>query len=270
MEQHRYHSIVFALLSAVEIELTMQVYLHFPFAVCILPALLFFLSFLLESMLSFRNAMEAKTKLSLPYIFDDLKHIHVSHHLILPTLLYISITSFIILNGSSLLTQFVIVLSVITLYALFEGQQTSIRHDFMFDEYLHYIYDSIKIIIYFLLIDSTIAAYKIGDINLVAVFAISEAVAFLLFLLIISRKRELNTAGILYIFFASMLSSILVLLMTTLGSATIILALMASVIYYLLIGIIHHKINASLTAGIVLEYILIAGIILVVLTGISF
>ncbi len=264
----KYHSVIFSLVSAIGLELIAIFYTFQGINSFIILTVLFFMVFVIESYFSYQYASQLKSKLPLPHLVDEIKHIHISHHILLPFLLYSSICAFIFFNGMLFQTQLIIFIGMLTFFSIFEGQRTSFRKEFIFDEPLHYIYDSIKIIIYFLGIDCIIQGSIYFSWNQLIFFILSEVLAFTLFLLIIVRKSQFNSIGMLYIFAASVLISLVTLtLMPHVTIATA--AILSSVLYYLLVGLIHHKINASLTAAVISEYVIIALIVILAVKGIS-
>lgn len=264
----QYHSLIFAAVSVIGFELITLLYMQSGTGIFLAATFLFLFIFVFEAFLSLRFAQDVKSKLPLPHVVDEVQHIHISNHLILPSLLYLSIAGFIYFNYFSLQTEAVILIGAITFFSIFQGQRATFRQEFVFDETLHYIYDSIKIIIFFLATSILIQSAMRFSFSTILLFILQEALAFILLLLIIVRKQQFNSTGILYIFLASLASAVIVVLMFPHWGA-ITIALVTCVIFYLFIGVIHHKIQATLTFELISEYIIIALIILVALRGIS-
>jgi len=263
-----YHSVIFAALSGIGLELMAFAYALQGTGTFLTLAVLFLGIFVFEALISLRFAENIKAKLPLPHLIDDIKHIHISHHIVLPMLLYMSICGFIFYNRVSLQTQLVIILGVLTFFTIFQSQRISFKKEFTFDETLNYLYDAIKIIIYFLGIDIIIQSQIYFSFGSVISFILAESLSFILFLLIIVRKNQFNSIGMLYIFLSSIFSAgITVLLIGHMPVLTI--ALISGVIYYLLVAVIHHKINASLTFSVIVEYLIVAVIIFLALRGIA-
>ena len=260
------HNLIFTIISAIGFEL-ITYSLSYGVSVYIIFCAVFFAIFVLEAVLSLKVAKELRSKMPLPHLVDDVKHIHISHHIFLPIALYTSICAYIFFNGISISSQMVIILGTFTFYSIFAGKRSSFKNEFLFNDTLHYIYDSIKIIIYFLGIDVIIQMQNYFNSTPVITYAVAQLLAFALLLLIIARKDQFNSAGILYMFIASLIPSAVVILLLPHSSA-IAIALISSVLFYILVGIMHHKINATLTSAVIFEYLLIAAILLLALRGI--
>lgn len=260
------HNLIFTVISALGFEI-IAYSLSFGISAYTISCIIFLAIFVFEAALSLKLAKEMRSKMPLPHLVDDVKHIHISHHIFLPVALYASICAYIFFNGMGISSEMVIILGTITFYSIFAGKRSSFKNEFLFNETLHYIYDSIKIIIYFLGIDVIIQAQGYFNFSPVITYAVAQLLAFILLLLMIARKDQFNSAGILYMFIASLIPSAVVIILLPHLSA-IAIALISSVAFYILVGIMHHKINATLTLSIALEYILIAVILLLALKGI--
>jgi hypothetical protein len=265
----KYHSLIFTSIMAIGLEVIAFLYNLEGAEFFIITSTLLLGVFAIEAYLSLQFAREMKSKLPLPHIAEDMKHIHVSHHIILPLFLYLGIFGFIFFNKFSLTSEIIILLGCVTFFGIFQGQRTSFMKEFGFDDTLHYIYDAIKIIIYFLAVDIILQSQIYFSFNQVVTFALVETAALILFMLIIVRKNQFNTGGFIYIFLSStLLAGLSIFIAPHLN--ILVSALLSAVFFYLLIGFIHHKLNATLTPAIIVEYLLIAAIILLVIRGISY
>lgn len=264
----KYHSSIFAFISFLGFQLLIFE-VNFSYVAFIVTMIIMFIVLIVEALISLQFAKNIQSKLALPQLVDNIKHIHISHHILLPSLIYIETCGFIFFNSLNFSCELIIILSSICYFTIFEGQRKSFINEFTFSENLHNIYDATKIIIYFIGVHTILQFWKYFDLNIAYPILIIQALAFILFILIIIRKEQSSTLSILYMFIASTVISLFSAITTIFISDITYIALISTAIYYIFIGYIHHKINATLSSRVIIEYIAILLIIFITIVGLS-
>lgn len=264
----KYHSLIFTIISLLGLELCLSLR-NISISTFIIFSVIFLFIFTIEAFMSFRLGLRLQSKLALPHIIEEVKRIHITQHIILPLLLYVELIFFIFFNNTGLEPQAFIIIGSITFFSIFEGQRKTFINEFLFNETLHYIYDSIKIIIYFLGVEIITQSTTYFELNIIYSILLIQGLSFTLFLLILLRKDQYSNPASIYIFASSTIIALITVLSLNIINSPLIIALLSTVFFYILVGFMHHKINATLKASVILEYAAIALIIILAIKGIS-
>lgn len=235
----------------------------------ILFSLLIFFIYLAEL---YSNWKSHHTKVELNMDFgDEVNELsQLFHKIVLPIALYFSIISFGYYNIRSSYLVAVLIVVFITFYILFVNIRAFFDAKTKLEDKTHYVYDLIKFIIFFCLIDTFSNASNNFPINLPLYAVCVVVTAFTLIALMLWRFDKVRLYTLVYGVIVSLFIGIIFLIYhadRVVNSLQISLGLFF--VFYLTSAVIHHLIMKTFTKGVLLEYILVICIVVGVTYGIS-
>ncbi len=220
----------------------------------------------------YSNWKSNKTKIELNMDFgDEVNELSQTFHKILmPVGLYLSIVGFGFYNIRS--SSLVIVLSLVfvTFFILFLNIRAFFEAKTKIEDKTHYVYDLIKFIIFFCLVNVFSNASNNFPVNLSLYAVCVVAITLVLLMLMLWRLEKLHLYSILYGAIVSLFIGIVFLLYhadRVVNSLQISLGLFF--VFYLTSAVIHHILMKTFTKGVFFEYWLIITIVIGVTYGIA-
>ncbi len=213
-----------------------------------------------------------KTKIELNMDFgDEVNELSQTFHkIIMPAGLYLSIIGFGFYNIRSSSIFIVLCIVFITFFILFLNIRAFFEAKTRVEDKTHYVYDLIKFIIFYCLIDvfSNASNNFPANISLYAVCVVG--VTLTLITLMLWRLEKVYLYSLLYGFIVSLFMGIVFLLYhaeRVVNSLQISLGLL--VVFYLTSAVIHHLLMKTFTKGVLFEYLLIIAIVIGITYGIA-
>ncbi len=181
-------------------------------------------------------------------------------YLIHPLFLFVGTIGFIIFNNNPYLEQVTIIFTTIAYLILFSEN---------FSDLTHKAHDAVKFLIIFYLYFNIFEAVNYFSLNHYFIIVLFALTSLFFFLHMLWRLKELHDS---YLFLCLIFSFVLGIIAYTLSiyyflASFLILAIIVLTLYYVFWGILHHHIEKNLTFQVLIEYILVAGIILSMFMG---
>lgn len=140
-----------------------------------------------------------KTKTAKVYEFSHHRSIQISHHLLLPSLLYFSIIGFCYFNAYPGVYLILIAVFFSLFSILFENIYTYYHHNFSIHKSTSYVYDLISIFIIYFTVDSFLNFYNNENFDHNIIWFLFSLILLLLSLLLVIR-HSITTETIISVF----------------------------------------------------------------------
>ncbi len=203
-------------------------------------------------------------------IHDDVNELsEVFHKIILPGILYASFIGFGYYNISSILMGIMLIFVFGIFYVLFINIKNFFQHDLTAETRTHYIYDVIKFLIFFNIVNTLANTYRESRSNLNLYVLLIALLSFIILTLMAWRAKKLHRYAILYTSLSSIVISGSYYLITLGQFSPLQISLSLIFLFYLAAGIIHHRLNNTLTREVLIEYLIVLLIVLGITLGIS-
>lgn len=211
---------------------------------------------------------EKLRQFDLPLMTEFSRLKQIVHHLLLPTLLYISFIGFIYVNNQISLRIPIILLSFISFLYLFINLRAFYQDKYSLEKKTYWVYDVIEMIIFFILTNFIIAFSS--QIQLGEIFIIISVSLLNLTLLMLNLYQvdQLKFRQILFIVFQTIIFALLISLILTFNFSPLSQNFFFFLCYYFMFGLLTHHLDSSLNLEIILEYISIFLICLAIFFGI--
>lgn len=186
-------------------------------------------------------------------------------HIVLPSLTYWSIISFIYFEPNPGMWIPFLFMIFLLFWGLFTNVRAYYEDKFKLESKTHYIYDLLKLLVYWLLsfgIFNVHYAYNV-PILIISFFIFLFSAILLMLSYVRTSLHEYKPEDVIYVFInASVIAIISGLLLMSSSVNSIKSTFFSFILYYLAVGIMHHKQRRDLTKEILMEYILIAALVL--------
>lgn len=204
-------------------------------------------------------------------INDDINELsQLFHKIILPIGLYLSIIGFSYFNYSNTLFFIVLLITFVIFYILLINTRAFLQHKLTAEHKTHYIYDIIKFLIFFLLINTISNLYRSIDTALLPVAILVLLICWFIFILMLWRIEKLRKKTIFYSGIAAMVLGVFfVILHLYTALNPIQTSLSIFFLFYIFNALIHHKLMGTLTKGVIGEYAIVVGLVLSITYGIT-
>jgi hypothetical protein len=224
---------------------------------------------LFEIYLNWRFATKILRQIDMPNVNTYNLWGNLLNHILLPVLLFFTITGFIYFNIDPL-TRFLAICICFTVNLfLFINIRSYYEDDFRIESKTRYVYDIAKLFIFFfgvnLIIHMQISMDPGEWIGSVLICSLS----IILGALLLYRKAQLSIVSIIYILLASFVIAIFYMVLSSLGLLFLGINVLTFLLFYLALSILHHRVERTLTVGILVEYLLIFVIAVTIFLGIS-
>ncbi|MCA9379517.1 hypothetical protein KC640_03745 [Candidatus Dojkabacteria bacterium] len=188
-------------------------------------------------------------------------------HFFLPILVYLSIAGFIYFNREPGIVYFVLVGAFALFTLLFANIRSFYLHYADVETLTHYVYDIIKLVLFFSALDSVFNLASGGQQGLLLLIPV---LGVGLMGLLTYRYRQLHMTTLILVILLGTIVGILAITAFLFMPGMIILAsLLGFVAFYFAVAILHHFIHGDLTLSITAEYIVIFVLIFLLVLGIS-
>lgn len=233
-------------------------------------AFILYFIFIFEVSISWFYARKVLAQMEIPQVDIYSKYSQLTHHIILPSILYFSFLGIIYIYHLSLPKYFIFLIAFFTFTLLFVNIRAYYEDKFKLEEKTHYVYDIIKFIVFFLVANSILRLENF--LNTPSFFTYLEIALLTLFLnsLILVRNKQINLWTISYIIFASIVLAVVTYILLSFTVFTILsTAIYLLLTNYILSAILHHKLEGTFSKEILLEYLTVLLLSLVILQGLT-
>jgi len=213
------------------------------------------------------HADQMLKQLSLPQAMDSMT-VHLIHHIFLPTLLYLSLISYIFFNHEQSIEVLILVISFLSFSILFTNIRAHYENKHNLEAHTKAIYDIITLISIFFLSDSTIKIFIYNNLNpyfittLLCILFIIFAILFLLRMQLISKPYI--TFTIIYLTIISIINIFFSIYIKNINT----IPMLQPLFFYYYLAYIHHKQDNSLNIQIIIEYFVVFLLISVLIIGV--
>jgi hypothetical protein len=205
----------------------------------------------------------------IPHIDQLSKYSKFLHHFVLPLVTYLSLVGFTYFNRQTHLRALILIGTTFLFTILFINIRAYYTHTVKVIESTHFIYDIIKLIIFFCACDAIFNMsmnFGLGVWGGVGVASIS--IGLMLLMIVRYNKLELLSFA-LVIMLSIAVGSLAVFLLVQDRFNAVQLSLMTFLTFYISSAALHHEMDHDLTWEIIVEYIAILVIAMTLLYGIA-
>jgi hypothetical protein len=246
-------SIFYALFTGLGLTFALQILKDYGTEKFFYVILLTSLILVFEIYINWRYATKVLRQIDMPNINVYNLWGHLINHISLPLLLFFSLAGFVYFNDDDLVRIVAIFILTIVNLILFINIRSYYEDNFAIEEKTRYVYDLIKLIIFF--------------------FGVNLILHIRSFLglqgLLIYRKDGEGIAAILFTILAAFLISVIFMIFEFLGLLLLGTNVITFLLFYVALAVLHHRIERTLTAEIVGEYVLILILAFLLFWGIS-
>jgi hypothetical protein len=208
-------------------------------------------------------------QIKIPHIDQVSNQSKFLHHMLLPLITYLSIIGFAYFNRQAHLRFPILLIALFIFTILFINIRAYYSHTIKVLESTHFIYDIIKLIIFFCASDSLLhmtQAYDLGILGPLGIAALSIG----LMLLMIVRYERMELVALLLVVGLSLAIGALAYFLILQGRFNPIqMSLLTFLSFYISSAALHHEMDHNLTATILIEYAAILVIAISLVYGIN-
>lgn len=180
-------------------------------------------------------------------------------HLTIPSLTFWAFCLFIISNLNPNFWIVLLFLSLIIFSLIFINIRAYYEDKFRLEKSTHYVYDFIKLLVYGLITYSIFFMKLSYEFNNYLVAGLIFLLSLVIMSLNLVRYKHVEKSTIVFIFLNSLIISLISLSLLAFFELSIFkLTLLTFILFYIGIGVLHHKNKGDLSKSIVVEYIVVA------------
>lgn len=213
---------------------------------------------------------EKLKQMDLPLVSTYTKTKEFVNHLILPSILFFTLSGFIFFNNNSAVRLPLVIFSFVAFASLFINLKAFYLDKYSLEKQTYFVYDMIEMISYFCGINIILS---IGELQSLSVFSIAAFVfiaTFALLLLNLYQFDKVFGSSIFIVALFAFISAANIYLLLSIFSINVIASsILQFLIYYLLFGVLRHKLEGTLSAQIFFEYFSVFLLALAFLVGIA-
>ena len=199
---------------------------------------------------------------------EIIENTYTYNQLILPSLLYLSVLMFNILNIENIfILEFSVIFSAILLYFLLIHINTY-KKSLEFDEMTHHTLNAVKIYLFFLLSYTIFQISYISKSPIIVTTVLIFIISFTLLIILIQRNKQFEKSTLLYSLVISIILGLLSFGSLLFIKDSIIESFIDTAFFYISASILHHKVEDNLSKTLVVEYVLFFLIMLLIIKGI--
>lgn len=223
----------------------------------------------LEFLTTFHYAKRKSTFIKLSYIPDNTIRPNTYYHIILPTLLLISFATYLYLNFNRAIDVVLIAVFTVVYYGFLRHIRATYENDFKTEKWSHAVMDSSSLVVFF---SMATAVSELALRNIWGPTVVTLIVAGLfgtLLVLILWKRQEIRLWPIFGACVTTAIMTVLAYLSWQffgINVSPLKAGFFFTLSYYLLTAGFIHKLEGTLTFGIVTEYLLIAIVSAMLLT----
>jgi hypothetical protein len=189
------------------------------------------------------------------------------HFIFLPVVLYFSLASFYYYNYKESIGVILIILVFFIFFTLFRNIRYFFRNEIKFENSTHYIYDLIKIFIFFCLNNFLANQLYVHPNKKILIFLLSFLLAFILMSLSLWRWNKISRENLIASIVCSIICGLSFILFSFIFVNAMQISLISVFVFYISIAIIHHLRERNLTRQIMLEYLSIGIVFFAIIWG---
>ena len=195
----------------------------------------------------------------LSLVKGDKKHrrAHIVHHLILPSLLFLSIVSFMIVSAQLNVIALIMIATFVLYSILFTNVRSYYENDNKLEHRTANIYDVVCIISAFLLIYSLLVLIVNSQLSFVISGLLISEIMIVLGYLTLSRYQLVNNKGLTILVGMLVVYLNVFFFLTNLHVTLMLQTISATFIYYYFVVIVSHINDKSFTWKVLIEYLAI-------------
>ena len=207
-------------------------------------------------------------QIELESITTEDQNIYTYHQVILPIALYIGTVSFLMLQNLNIVaSEITIIITSILLYTLLKRIDTYMD-TFNIEESTHYLFNGIKIYIFFILTYSFLEISSSMNVSMIYSILFIFILSLSLLLLLIQRNKQFVSGTVIFaIISAIVITASGVGVRFTIRN-TLVESFITTGIFFLSSAVMHHKMEGKLSRNLLIEYSLILIIMLLIIKGI--
>lgn len=215
------------------------------------------------------NILVAKrhlNQLGMPLVKLTSRIEEVIYHFLIPTILYLCFSGFVLSNNRPSLSLLYFGLIWILYFLIFVNIKAYYEDKYKLEESTHYVFDLCKIVIFFTAVNTLLNWTQTYDLNYFIVVGIVFCLASILTVIILIRKKVITILNISLMLLASLgLGYVTASLTSVLNIPTILIAFYSTLIFYIFNAIFHHALERTLKLNILMEYFLVTVICFLVI-----
>lgn len=233
-------------------------------------SIILYFVFVFEIYTSWFFSRRVLTQMDIPQVDTYSKLGQFSHHILLPTILYISYLGLIFFYHLSLPKYLIFIIAFITFSMLFINIRAYYEDKFKLEERSHYIYDIIKFILFFQLTNVFLVGQQYLSLPNFVSYILISILGFFILTIVIIRQRQLHISTIFFNLVASSILGAATFLLSTLTNfSSLAISIYILLLFYIFSAILHHKLEGSLNKEILLEYFAVLLLSLIIFQGLS-
>lgn len=222
--------------------------------------------FTLIVFLNIRSADKQLAQLDLPNIDLFTPRVEKIYHYLIPILTFLSFVAASKVLAREGLQLGLIIFGGLVFCAFFINARAYYEDKFKLEEETHIIYDFSRVFIFFAAVIFILTLSNSIGLNFYVTTGVIFCIASLLTLLILIRNRNIQIFDILLVLLSGLSIGYLTgVLFEITNNRALLTSVYSTVVFYILNSTIHHEVNRTLKFSMVLEYILVAGICLLVI-----
>ncbi len=229
-----------------------------------------FLIFVTEILTSKLYSKKILTQMEIPQVDTYSRLSQLTHHIVLPTILYLSCLGIVYFYHLTLPKYFFFFICFFIFSLLFINIRAYYEDKFKLEERTHYIYDIIKFVTFFQFANTFLEIRNYFSFDKVIIYILIGFTALFINTLVTIRRHQLNFATFLFNLFTSTVIGLVAYLLNTYTDFSIIaISAYSLLVFYITSAILHHKLEGSLNREIALEYVAVLLLSLAILQGLS-
>jgi len=194
---------------------------------------------------------------------------HFFNHLVTPLLFYLSSAYFIYFNEDPILNLVTIIILFFIFFVFFVNIKSYYKDDFKEELKTNYIYDALKLFIYFYSINIVLSFSQLNNFSIQIVGILIFLISFIIGIFITAKEIFFNFSAKLYFLFGSFFISIVFFVLSFFNFIELGINFILFLFFYFILSLFHHRTERTLTIEIIVQYILFFLLSLVLFWGIS-
>ncbi|MBN1915990.1 hypothetical protein JW796_03290 [Candidatus Dojkabacteria bacterium] len=235
-----------------------------------IASIILYLVFVFEVLTSQIYSKKILAQMEIPQVDTYSKFSQFTHHLLLPTALYMSCLGIIYYYHLTLPKYFFFFICFFIFTLMFINIRAYYEDKFKLEERTHYIYDIIKFITFFQLTNTILETINYFGFDPFLSYVLIGMTAFMINTIVTIRRNQFNYLTIIFNLITTL---VIIETVVALSSYTNFSILATSsytlLVFYITSAILHHKLEGSLKKEVLLEYLVVLLLSLVILQGLS-
>lgn len=181
------------------------------------------------------------------------------HHLLIPSLLYISGVLFLFFNRVRLLDQVAVVILSLSFFFLFYNIAVSYQRLYSIARETRYVFDFVNIVVFYFLINSVINLVLYSGVYEVLIYIAAGLITLTLIAMMVFISKQFNRLIVVFAVISALFVALVSILVFKLNLFNItIVSIVISVAFYLVVAYWHHKLEGTFNKDTMFQYVLFA------------